>query len=84
MNSIHIRALVSQEGCIELRIPQQYHGKMLDLVVVYEPVQEAINGQTAKAAGWPPGLYEATAGAWQGKSLVRESQGNYEERDLLS
>lgn len=29
MNSIHIRGLVSQEGCIELRIPQQYHGKML-------------------------------------------------------
>lgn len=84
MNSIHIRALVNREGCIELPIPQQYHGKLLDLVIVYEPVQEAVNGQTAQPVGWPAGLYEATAGAWQGELLVRESQGGYEERDLLS
>ncbi len=32
---------------------------------------------------WPAGFFEATAGAWTGAPLVREPQGNYEERVLL-
>jgi len=31
--------------------------------------------------GWPPGFFEATAGAWAGETLVREEQGDYEIRD---
>ena len=34
-------------------------------------------------AGWPPGFFEATAGAWAGETLVREEQGDYEIRDEL-
>lgn len=29
---------------------------------------------------WPDGFYEATAGAWIGEPLIRELQGEYEER----
>jgi hypothetical protein len=29
---------------------------------------------------WPDGLYERTAGAWQGAPLQREDQGEYEQR----
>jgi CRISPR-associated protein Csm3 len=32
------------------------------------------------ANGWPVGFFEATAGAWEGEPLVRESQGKYEQR----
>lgn len=29
---------------------------------------------------WPAGFFETTAGAWAGARLVREPQGEYEER----
>ncbi len=32
---------------------------------------------------WPPGFFEATAGAWAGETLVRKEQGDYEIRDEL-
>lgn len=32
------------------------------------------------ANGWPIGFFEATAGCFQGAPLVREPQGDYEER----
>ena len=84
MNSIHIRALVNEEGRVEVQLPEQLHGKLLDLVVVYEPVPEGEQVEAAQPAGWPAGLYEATAGAWQGEPLLREPQGEYEKRDPLS
>lgn len=34
-------------------------------------------------SGWPPGFFEATAGAWAGEPVVREAQGDYEVRDEL-
>ncbi len=84
MNSIHIRALVNEEGRVEVQLPEQLHGKLLDLVVVYEPVPEGEQVEAAQPTGWPAGLYEATAGAWQGEPLLREPQGEYEKRDPLS
>jgi hypothetical protein len=30
--------------------------------------------------GWPHGFFEATAGAWAGEPLIREPQGDYEQR----
>lgn len=85
MYSIHIRTKVDSEGRIELRMPPQHFGQLLDLVVVYEPVEENRPvGSTSQPAGWPPGVFEATAGAWQGGELVREPQGEYEVRDLLT
>ena len=84
MYSIHIRTQVDQDGRIELHVPPQYVGQMLDLVVVYAPAQEAASAEAqSQPEGWPPGSYEATAGAWQGEPLVREPQGDYEERDPL-
>ena len=82
MNSIHVRALVNEEGRVEVQLPEQLHGKLLDLVVVYEPVPEGEQEGAAPSTGWPAGLYEATAGAWQGEPLLREPLGEYEERDV--
>jgi len=37
-----------------------------------------------RAAGWPPGFFEETAGAWQGEPLERSPQGEQEQRlDLV-
>lgn len=83
MNSIHIRTQVDKEGRVELRVPPQYRGQMLDFVVVFEPVQESSVAEQGDPAGWPSGAYAATAGAWQGEPLVREPQGEYEVRDPL-
>ena len=84
MNSIKFRIQVDNEGRIQLRMPPQYVGQLLDLVVVFEPVEEHDRSVSQnQPAGWPPGVYEATAGAWQGEPLVRESEGDYEVRDPL-
>jgi hypothetical protein len=32
------------------------------------------------AMGWPPGLFERTAGKWQGEALKRAPQGELEQR----
>jgi hypothetical protein len=75
MHSIHIRTQVDHDGRIELHVPPQFGGQMLDMVVVYTPVQEVAPTEAqSQPAGWPPGSYEATAGAWQGEPLVREAQ----------
>ena len=83
MNSIQFRTQVDKEGRVELRVPTQYRGQMLDFVVVFEPVQENSVAEQGDPAGWPSGTYAATAGAWQGEPLVREPQGEYEVRDPL-
>ena len=33
-----------------------------------------------RAAGWPVGFFEETAGAWQGEPLERSPQGEQEQR----
>ena len=83
VNSIQFRSQVDGEGRVELRVPTQYRGQMLDFVVVFEPVQENGVAEQGDPAGWPSGAYAATAGAWQGEPLVREPQGEYEVRDPL-
>ena len=84
MNSIHLRTQVDREGRIQLLLPIQYIGQLLDLVVVFEPVEtDQPTDIKGSPAGWPPGVYEATAGAWQGEPLVREPQGEYEVREAM-
>jgi hypothetical protein len=34
-------------------------------------------------SAWPPGLFEKTAGAWQGDALEREPQGDTAQRLVL-
>jgi len=36
--------------------------------------------RTRRAAGWPVGFFEETAGAWQGEPLERSPQGEQEQR----
>jgi hypothetical protein len=84
MKSLHIRAHVDVHGTLTLTMPPEMAGQDVELVVVFEPVTST---QTAalqiETTGWPPGFFKRTAGAWQGEPLMREPQGDYEERDPL-
>jgi hypothetical protein len=47
--------------------------------VVFLELEDSEAAGVAANADWPAGLYERTAGAWQGE-LFREPQGEYEQR----
>jgi hypothetical protein len=47
--------------------------------VVFLELEDSDVTGAAASADWPAGLYERTAGAWQGE-LFREPQGEYEQR----
>ncbi len=47
--------------------------------VVFLELEDSESSGGAVGADWPVGLYERTAGTWQGE-LVREPQGEYEQR----
>lgn len=47
--------------------------------VVFLELDASEGSGVAESDDWPAGLYERTAGAWQGE-LFRESQGEYEQR----
>ncbi|GEM_PF-1360447 len=43
-------------------------------------LESVLNAKPGEQDEWPAGFFEATAGAWAGARLVREPQGEYEER----
>ena len=48
------------------------------LEVIFRVIDGPRSGQGD--AGWPIRFFERTAGAWQGESLVREPQGDFDRR----
>ena len=50
--------------------------------IVFLALEESNAADLASNADWPAGLFERTAGAWQGE-LLREHQGDYEQRREL-
>jgi hypothetical protein len=65
------------EGIIE--IPNKLRNRLVE-VILLPVVSEKHNGKSNKKSG--PSL-KRFAGAWFGKQLVREDQGNYEVREEL-
>jgi hypothetical protein len=84
MKSLHLRAHVDAQGTLTLTMPPEMAGQDVDLVVVFEPVAlaDTTTPQT-EAKGWPPGFFEEVVGSWQGEPLVREYEGDYEQREPL-
>ncbi|MFO7640006.1 MAG: hypothetical protein R6X17_01675 [Candidatus Competibacteraceae bacterium] len=63
-----------------ITIPQELRHKRIEVIIW--PLEEAdIDQKAATNDGWPAGLFERTAGAWQGEPLTREPQGDYEQPD---
>jgi hypothetical protein len=46
-------------------------------------LESVLNTEPKAQNDWPPGFFEATAGAWAGEPLMREAQGEYETRPEL-
>lgn len=83
MRSLHLRTHVDPQGKLTLCMPPEVAGLVVDLVIVFEPITGVATNEQPAISGWPPGFFEATAGAWQGEPLTRSTEGSYEERDAL-
>ena len=81
MKSIQLTSHVGKDGILALRMPVDIKDQEVDVVVVIHPRSPVEPVRASK--GWPAGFVSQTAGAWQGAPLVRPSQGELEERDLL-
>ena len=63
-----------------IEIPRDLRSRRVE--VVFLELEESEASSVASNADWPEGLFERTAGAWQGE-LLREHQGEYEPRQEL-
>ena len=62
-----------------IQVPPELRHQRLEVIIwPLEPVQEP-----TVMPEWPAGLFERTAGAWQGEPLMREPQGDFESREVL-
>lgn len=82
MQKITLRAHVGSDGVLHLNLPVGVSDAELEVTVTVQPIMPP-DGKTPEELGWSPGFFERTFGAWQGESLGRESQGEYEHRDEL-
>ena len=71
MISVKTTARVGRDGTLTLAVPTPLRETDVEVMVVVQPV-------TLPARGWPPGFFEATAGAWQGEPLERGPQGRWQ------
>ncbi len=72
MISVKTKAHIGSDGMLTIEVPKPLRETDVEVILVIQP--------TPEERGWPPGFFEATAGAWQGEPLKREPQGEYEQR----
>ncbi|OGT18361.1 MAG: hypothetical protein A3J49_08395 [Gallionellales bacterium RIFCSPHIGHO2_02_FULL_57_16] len=66
----------AHDGIVDLpREFQDWNGKPVRVILLEEPSGAKSSDQAAVANVWAK-----TSGAWQGEQLVREPQGEYEQR----
>ena len=61
-----------------IEIPEDLRCRRVE--VVFLELDDRESSEVALKADWPEGLFERTAGAWQGEPLERVAQGEYEQR----
>ncbi len=76
MISVKTKAHIGLDGTLSVAVPTPLSETDVEVMLVLQPIP--------KERGWPPGFFEATAGAWQGEPLQREPQGEYEQREGLA
>jgi len=84
MNSMKLRSHVGADGMLNLKVPVGVTNAEVEVVVVFQLVEQVQTPKKPEELGWPAGFFEQTAGAWSGEPLVRGEQGDYEERDELA
>lgn len=75
MQSIQLKTYVDAQGILQIQLPE-HSGEELEILLVYQPVSKTHKRQWSQE-------FLATCGAWQGELLVRETQGEQAERDVL-
>ncbi|GAB1538220.1 hypothetical protein NUACC21_08780 [Scytonema sp. NUACC21] len=81
MRSIKIRSHVGADGMLHLNIPLGLTDRDVEIMVIYQPLETESKTKTPQELGWAPGFFENTFGAWEGEPLVREPQGEPQERN---
>ena len=83
VKSIELKTRVGQDGILRLEIPLETREAELEVLVVVQPLGGAVRDEAADHDDWPSYFLEEIAGGWQGGTLVRPEQGEYEIRDEL-
>lgn len=60
-------------------VPEHLRHRRVEIIML--PLDEEAIKQAIDT--WPPGFFEATAGAWLGEPLERAPQGEFEQREEL-
>lgn len=69
---------IYQDAPSSIAIPPELQHQPVEIIIW--PLAEAIATPETDENGWPLGFFETTAGAWAGEELVREPQGDFEQR----
>ena len=83
MQKITLRSHVGDDGILHLDVPIGVHDADLEITVTIQPVDAQAEAKTPEELGWSPGFFDRTFCFWEGETLVREPQGEYEQRDEL-
>ena len=71
---------IYQDAPRSITIPEELQHQAVEIIIWPLDKQATVPSQDTDANGWPIGFFEETAGAWEGEPLVREAQGEYEQR----
>ena len=64
-------------------LPPESQREILDFAQFLRFRQEERNQPSMPAKNWPAGFLEDVVGGWQGEPLVRQYEGDFEQRDTL-
>lgn len=69
-----------EKGTLHVDLPVGAPRRQFEVIVIWQALPERA---APEGRGWPPGWFEATAGAISDPSFIRQEQGDYEEREML-
>lgn len=81
MQTLTLQSQTDSEGILHLNVPVNLINTEFKVTVMLQPIIS--KSKTPEELGWTPGFFEKTAGAWQGEPLIRDEQGEYEQREPL-
>jgi hypothetical protein len=82
MHSLKLSKRVGADGILHLDIPVGLTDKEVEIMVIYQPLEEPNQLKTPEELGWPPGFFEQTYGSCQDDPIVIDSEGDFEEREM--
>jgi len=78
LHSITLQSHVGSDGVLKLQVPVGIKDVDLEVVLIVQPLS---NSTERARQPWPAGFFEQTFGSLRDMPLVREPQGEYEQRE---